>query len=315
MTRILIAGGAGFIGSHLCRYFLEEGCQVICLDDLSTGRKENIAQLMDSPSFTFLNADITEPLSIEGDVDRIYNMACPASPPRYQMDPIKTLRTNFEGTLNLLHLSRMKGARILQSSTSEVYGEPETSPQSEIYRGNVSSIGPRACYDEGKRVAETLMTDYGGQYGVSVRIARIFNTYGPHLDPADGRVVSNFIAQALAGEGLTVYGDGSQTRSFCYISDMVVGLVKLMESEYSKPVNLGNPSEITMQELATSIIAHTRSRSSITYCCLPVDDPTNRKPDIGLARKVLDWEPHIKLNQGLQETIDYFQTASKIDTT
>jgi len=312
MKRILIAGGAGFIGSNLCERLICQGHQVICLDNLYTGSMENINHLLDNTLFEFINHDIIYPLEIDGPIDQIYNLACPASPPKYQLDPIYTLTINFQGVLNLLHLAKTKGATLLQSSTSEVYGEPEISPQHEGYRGNVNTIGIRSCYDEGKRVAETLMMDYHKKYNVDIRIVRIFNTYGPRMDKNDGRVVSNFINQAINNEDITLYGNGNQTRSFCYIEDQLDGLIKLMNSNYIYPVNIGNPYEITVKELADRIIkllnSKSNSKSKIVYKPLPSDDPTNRKPDITKAKEILNWEPNYDLEKGIIKTIEYFQT-------
>jgi len=311
MKRILIAGGAGFIGSNLCERLICKGHHVICLDNLYTGSMENINHLLDHPLFEFINHDIIYPLQIDGPIDQIYNLACPASPPKYQMDPIYTLTINFQGVLHLLDLAKTKGATLLQSSTSEVYGEPEISPQHEGYRGNVNTIGIRSCYDEGKRVAETLIMDYHNKYNVDIRIVRIFNTYGPRMDKNDGRVVSNFINQAINNEDITLYGNGNQTRSFCYIEDQIDGLVKLMNSNYIYPVNIGNPYEITVKELADRIIKLTNSKSKIVYKPLPSDDPTNRKPDIARAKEILDWEPNYDLEKGIIKTIEYFQTMKQ----
>lgn len=308
MKTILITGGAGFIGSNLCERLLIEGNRVICLDNLYTGSTENIKHLLNNESFTFINHDIIFPLEIEEPIDQIYNLACPASPPKYQIDPIYTLKINFIGVMNLLELARVKKATILQSSTSEIYGEPEVSPQVETYRGNVNTIGIRSCYDEGKRVAETLMIDYNIKYKVDVRIARIFNTYGPRMDKNDGRVVSNFINQALTNQNITLYGKGDQTRSFCYIEDQIDGLIQLMNTEYLYPINIGNPHEITVKELAENILNLTGSKSTISYCLLPSDDPTNRKPSIKKAKRILGWEPKYNLESGLKKTIEYFQS-------
>jgi UDP-glucuronate decarboxylase len=308
MKSILITGGAGFIGSNLCERLLNEGNHVICLDNLYTGNMLNISHLLDKEHFEFINHDIIEPLKIEGKIDQIYNMACPASPPKYQNDPIYTLKVNFQGVLNLLELAKDKKATILQSSTSEIYGEPEISPQHETYRGNVNTTGIRSCYDEGKRVAETLIMDYHNKYGVDIRIVRIFNTYGPKMDKDDGRVVSNFINQALNNQDITLYGDGIQTRSFCYIDDQIDGLIKLMNSDYSYPINIGNPYELTVKELANIIIKLTKSESNIIYKPLPLDDPTNRRPDISRAKEILKWEPKYDLEIGIMKTIDYFTT-------
>ena len=294
----LVTGGAGFIGSHLCERLVARGERVICLDNLFTGRRENIAHLEGAPGFRFVEHDICEPLLV--DVDRIYNLACPASPIHYQLNPMKTVQTNVMGAINVLEIARRMGARVLQASTSEVYGDPGVHPQPESYWGNVNPIGPRACYDEGKRVAETLMSDYHRQAGVDIRIARIFNTYGPRMADHDGRVVSNFVRQARHGEPITLYGTGEQTRSFCYVDDLVEGLLRLMDAEgLHEPVNLGNPGEFTMRQLAELIVELTGSRSAIEYHRLPQDDPARRKPDISRARAVLGWEPTVELREGL----------------
>lgn len=303
--RILVTGGAGFIGSHLCERLLRDGHDVICLDNFFTGSKENVAGLLAHPGFELFRHDITEPILLE--VDRIYNLACPASPIHYQYNPVKTIKTSVLGAIHMLGLAKRVRARILQASTSEVYGDPQVHPQTEEYWGNVNPIGIRSCYDEGKRVAETLMMDYHRQNGVDVRITRIFNTYGPRMAVNDGRVVSNFIVQALKGEDLTVYGEGGQTRSFCYVDDLVEGLVGMMESDgFTGPVNLGNPAETTILEFARRIIALTGSGSQITFKPLPADDPKQRQPDITLARERLGWEPHVDVETGLGKTIAYF---------
>jgi UDP-glucuronate decarboxylase len=307
MPSILVTGGAGFIGSNLCERLLNDGHQVICLDNLYTGHMQNIAHLLDNNCFRFINHDIIEPLIIEDNIDQIYNLACPASPPKYQKDPIYTLKVNFQGVLNLLELAKNKKATILQSSTSEIYGEPEISPQHEDYRGNVNTIGIRSCYDEGKRVAETLMMDYHHKYGVDIRIVRIFNTYGPKMDKEDGRVVSNFINQSLHNYDITLYGDGFQTRSFCYIDDLINGIIKLMNSNYIYPINIGNICEMTVTDLANTIIQLTTSKSNIIYKPLPSDDPTNRKPDLTKAKEILGWEPQYDLKYGILKTIEYFK--------
>lgn len=305
--RVLVTGGAGFIGSHLCDRLHDNGHDVICVDNLFSGSKENVRWQMSSQFFEFIRHDITIPLYIE--VDQIYHLACPASPVYYQHNPIKTTKTNILGTLNMLGLAKRVGARILLASTSEIYGDPKVSPQHEGYWGNVNPIGPRSCYDEGKRVAETLMVDYQRQHKVDIRIARIFNTYGPRMAVNDGRVVSNFIVQALEGKALTVYGDGSQTRSFCYINDMVDGLVKLMESSLIAPVNLGNPEELKIENLAQIVIKLTNSNSKIEHCSLPQDDPMQRRPDINVATRLLGWVPEIGIKHGLEKTIEYFKTV------
>ena len=303
--RILVTGGAGFLGSHLCDRLLHDGHEVICIDNLFTGQKRNIAHLLPNPNFEFVRHDIIHPLFAE--VDQVYHLACPASPIHYQYNPIKTIKTNVMGTINMLGLAKRVKARILLTSTSEVYGNPNTHPQRETYWGNVNPIGIRSCYDEGKRVAETLMMDYHRQNGVDIRIVRIFNTYGPRMAINDGRVISNFIVQALRGEDLTVYGDGSQTRSFCYISDMVEGLVGMMEGEgLTGPVNLGNPAESTILEIAEKILSITESRSKIAFKPLPSDDPERRCPDIEIARSRLSWVPGVSLQTGLEKTVDYF---------
>jgi UDP-glucuronate decarboxylase len=306
MDRILVTGGAGFLGSHLCDRLLEEGGEVICVDNCFSGSRENIRHLAGNASFEFIRHDIIHPLFAE--VDKVYHLACPASPIHYQFNPIKTVKTNVMGTINMLGLAKRTGARILLASTSEVYGDPEVHPQPEGYWGHVNPIGLRSCYDEGKRVAETLAMDYHRQNRVAVRIARIFNTYGPRMAVKDGRVVSNFIVQALRGEPLTVYGDGSQTRSFCYVSDLIDGLRRLMESaDATGPVNLGNPSEFTILRLAELVLKRTGSRSTVVHKPLPQDDPIQRCPDISLARARLGWEPRIPLEEGLDRTIAYFR--------
>ena len=304
--RILVTGGAGFLGSHLCDRLLAQGHDVICVDNCFTGTKRNIYHLMGDPRFEFLRHDVTFPLYLE--IDEIYNLACPASPIHYQHDPVQTTKTCVHGSINMLGLAKRTRARIMQASTSEVYGDPEQHPQREAYWGHVNPIGPRSCYDEGKRCAETLFMDYHRQHAVRIKIARIFNTYGPRMHPCDGRVVSNFIVQALKGEPITVYGDGSQTRSFCYVDDMIEAFVRLMATgdDFTGPVNLGNPGEFTIMELAEKVVAMTGSRSKIEVRPLPFDDPRQRQPDIGLARSVLDWEPRVLLEQGLAATIAYF---------
>jgi UDP-glucuronate decarboxylase len=306
--RILVTGGAGFIGSHLCERLLGEGHEVICLDNFFTGRKANIVHLMDSKNFELVRHDVTEPILLE--VDQIYNLACPASPVHYQYNPVKTVKTNVMGMINMLGMAKRVNARILQASTSEVYGDPIEHPQTEQYWGNVNPIGLRSCYDEGKRVAETLMMDYHRQNNVDTRIVRIFNTYGERMLENDGRVVSNFIVQALRGEDLTIYGNGSQTRSFCYVSDLVDGIVKLMNAEADDihmPVNLGNPSEFTMNELAEEVSKVTGKEINITYLPLPQDDPKQRQPNIERARSLLKWRPTVHLAEGLKKTTLYFQ--------
>ena len=308
MNRVLVSGGAGFLGSHLCERLLNEGNYVICMDNLFTGSKDNIEHLMRNPDFEFICHDVTEPIYV--DVDRIYNLACPASPPHYQYDPIKTAKTSVYGAINMLGLAKHCNARILQASTSEVYGDPLVHPQPESYRGNVNTIGIRSCYDEGKRMAETLFFDYHRQHEVDIKVIRIFNTYGPRMNPQDGRVVSNFIVQALKGEDITIYGDGMQTRSFCYVDDLIEGMVRMMDSRdgFTGPVNLGNPGEFTMKQLAELVLSATGSKSKIVYRELPSDDPTQRKPVIDLAMKELGWKPTIKLEDGLKRTIEYFKT-------
>ena len=307
MKRILVTGGAGFIGSHLCERLMRENNEVICLDNFFTGRKENIAHLLDNPSFEIIRHDVIEPVLLE--VDQIYNLACPASPVHYQYNPVKTIKTNIMGTLNMLGLAKRVRARILQASTSEVYGDPKVHPQTESYWGNANPIGLRACYDEGKRCAEALMFAYHRQNGVDIRVVRIFNTYGPRMLEDDGRVVSNFIVQALRGQDMTVYGDGSQTRSFCYIDDMVDGFIKMMDhNELVGPVNLGNPGEFTVLELANIVKRLTSSSSKIVYKPLPQDDPVQRRPDISLAREALGWRPLVGLEEGLLRSIEYFSS-------
>ena len=305
---ILITGGAGFIGSHLFKKLLKKEHNIICLDNLMTGSLKNISDLIDKPNFEFINHDIVNPF-YRDDIDEIYNLACPASPVQYQINPIKTIKTCTTGVINMLGLAKKNNAKILQASTSEVYGDPNIHPQHEKYHGNVNPVGQRSCYDEGKRCSETLFMDYYRQHGIEIKIARIFNTYGPNMAIDDGRVVSNFILQALKNENITVYGDGAQTRSFQYIDDLVIGLVKFMKTKSEKigPINLGNPSEITINELCNTIIYLTNSKSEITYKNLPMDDPKKRKPNIQLAKKFLNWEPKVDLNRGLLKTILYFQ--------
>ena len=305
--RILITGGAGFLGSHLCDKLLAQKHEIVCLDNLFTGSKANIAHLLDHPNFEFVRHDVIDPFKYE--VDQIYNLACPASPPHYQFNPIKTTKTSVMGAINCLGLAKRVKARVFQASTSEVYGDPSVHPQPESYWGNVNPIGRRSCYDEGKRCAETLFFDYHRENKVDIRVVRIFNTYGPRMHPNDGRVVSNFIVQALKGENITVYGDGQQTRSFCYVDDLLEGFVRLMEqTDAVGPVNLGNPGEFTMLELAEQVLKLTKSKSKIVHKALPADDPKQRRPDITLAKKYLKWEPKVPLAQGLKLTIDYFKT-------
>jgi len=305
--RILITGGAGFIGSHLCERLVRDGHDVLCVDNYFTGRKANLANLLGNSRFEAMRHDVTFPLYVE--VDEIYNLACPASPIHYQFDPVQTTKTSVVGAINMLGLAKRAKAKVLQASTSEVYGDPEVHPQPETYRGNVNPLGPRACYDEGKRCAETLFFDYHRQHRTRVKVVRIFNTYGPRMHPRDGRVVSNFIVQALRGEDITIHGDGSQTRAFCYVDDLVIGLVRMMATadEEAGPVNLGNPHEIPVRELAERIIRLTGTRSPIVHRALPEDDPVQRCPDIGLARQLLGWEPVVDLDVGLERTIDYFE--------
>lgn len=308
--RCLVTGGAGFLGSHLCERLLKDGHEVISLDNYFTGRLSNISHLRDNKSFEVIRHDVTEPILLE--VDRIFNLACPASPVHYQHNPVKTIKTSVMGAINMLGMAKRVHARILQASTSEVYGDPAVHPQKEEYWGNVNPIGIRSCYDEGKRVAETLFMDYHRQNNVDIRIVRIFNTYGPRMLPNDGRVVSNFIVQALKGEPITIYGDGSQTRSFCYVDDLIECFIRMMNQEkIVGPVNAGNPSEFTMIELANEVLSLTGSKSPIFYKDLPGDDPKKRKPDITLARSVLDWEPKISLQEGLSKTIAYFDNLLK----
>ncbi len=309
--RIMVTGGAGFLGSHLCDRLLTEGHDVLCVDNFYTSTRRNITHLLEHPNFELMRHDVTFPLYVE--VDRIYNLACPASPVHYQRDPVQTTKTSVHGAINMLGLAKRTGARILQASTSEVYGDPEIHPQKEQYWGNVNPIGIRSCYDEGKRCAETLFFDYWRQHKLAIKVARIFNTYGPRMLPNDGRVVSNFIVQALQGKDITIYGDGSQTRSFCYVDDLVEGLMRLMESdpEITGPINLGNPGEFSIRELAEKVVQMTGSGSSLVYEPLPQDDPTQRQPDITQAREVLGWEPKVALEQGLKPTVEYF---SKLDS-
>jgi UDP-glucuronate decarboxylase len=305
--RVLVTGGAGFVGSHLCERLVRDGNDVLCVDNYFTGRKDNIAHLIGDPHFEAMRHDVTFPLYVE--VDEIYNMACPASPVHYQYDPVQTTKTSVIGAINMLGLAKRVGAKVLQASTSEVYGDPTVHPQTEDYRGNVNPLGPRACYDEGKRCAETLFFDYFREHQVRIKVARIFNTYGPRMHPNDGRVVSNFIVQALSGEDITLYGDGSQTRAFCYVDDLVDGLVRLMATDdaVNGPVNLGNPHEITVRELAERVVRLTGTGSKLVHRELPADDPTQRCPDIGMARRLLGWEPTVPLEDGLTRTVGYFR--------
>jgi len=305
--QVLVTGGAGFLGSHLCEVLVEEGEDVLCLDNFYTGSRANIQHLLGKPNFELLRHDVTFPLYIE--VDEVYNLACPASPIHYQHDPVQTTKTSVHGAINMLGLAKRTGAKILQASTSEVYGDPEEHPQPEHYWGHVNPIGPRSCYDEGKRCAETLFFDYRRQHNLPIKVARIFNTYGPRMHPDDGRVVSNFIVQALKGESLTIYGDGSQTRSFCYVDDLVTGLIRLMrtEDDCTGPVNLGNPNEFQIKQLAERVLALVGSRSNIIYKELPQDDPQQRRPDITLAKAILNWQPSIALDDGLFRTVEYFR--------
>ena len=304
--KILITGGTGFIGSNLCIYLINKGHTVLCLDNNFTGNLYNISSVKNHENFSYIYHDVLNPLTLDIDIDQIYHLACPASPPKYQADPIYTSKVCYIGTLNMLEFARKKNARILLTSTSEVYGEPLCSPQTEEYRGNVNTLGIRSCYDEGKRIAETLMMDFHRKYNVDTRIARIFNTYGPQMDKTDGRVISNFINQSLRHENITIYGDGSQTRSFCYITDQINGLVKLMNSDCTSPINIGNPNELTVKQVAEKIIELSQSQSKLLYLPLPKDDPTNRKPDITKANMILNWYPHVKFEEGLLLTIDYF---------
>jgi len=304
--RILVTGGAGFLGSHLCGRLLADGNEVICLDNYFTGRKENISHLFDYAGFEAVRHDVIDPFKFE--VDQIYNLACPASPPHYQHNPIKTIKASVMGSINCLGLAKRLGARVFQASTSEVYGDPEVHPQPESYWGNVNPVGIRSCYDEGKRCAETLFFDYHRQNRVDIRVVRIFNTYGPRMLPDDGRVVSNFIVQALKGEDLTIYGDGRQTRSFCYVDDLIEGFVRFMNQDTEiGPLNLGNPGEFTMLELAEKVLAIVGGNSKLTHLPLPGDDPKQRQPDISMARQLMDWEPRVKLEEGLPKTVDYFR--------
>lgn len=305
--RVLVTGGAGFLGSHLCERLLAEGCDVLCLDNFYSGAKDNVIHLMDNPHFELMRHDVTFPLYVE--VDEIYNLACPASPIYYQWDPVQTTKTSVHGAINMLGLAKRTKARIFQASTSEVYGDPEVHPQDESYWGRVNPIGIRSCYDEGKRCAETLFFDYWRQHGLEIKVVRIFNTYGPRMHPNDGRVVSNFIVQALRGEDITIYGDGSQTRSFCYVDDLIEGFVRFMASPkaLTGPVNLGNPGEFTIRELAELVLQKVGGQSKLVTLPLPQDDPKQRQPDISLAKRELDWHPTVSLSDGLDQTIDYFR--------
>ena len=305
--RVLVTGGAGFLGSHLCDRLNADGAEVLCVDNFFTGRRSNVAHLLDHPRFELMRHDVTFPLYVE--VDEIYNLACPASPVHYQYDPVQTTKTSVHGAINMLGLAKRTGAKILQASTSEVYGDPAVHPQTEEYWGNVNPIGIRSCYDEGKRCAETLFFDYHRQHKVKIKVARIFNTYGPRMHPNDGRVVSNFIVQSLAGESITIYGDGSQTRSFCFVDDLIDGFIRFMDTpdEITGPINLGNPDEFTIRELAELVLDQAGGESELVEKALPADDPQQRKPDIGVARETLNWEPKVKLAQGLERTVAYFE--------
>lgn len=310
--RVLVTGGAGFLGSHLCERLLKEGCEVICMDNYFTGSKQNISHLLGNPSFELMRHDITFPVYLE--VDEIYNLACPASPIHYQHDPVQTTKTSVHGAINMLGLAKRTGAKIFQASTSEVYGDPQVHPQPEDYWGHVNPIGFRSCYDEGKRCAETLFFDYRRQHNLGIKVGRIFNTYGPRMHPNDGRVVSNFIIQALTNEPITIYGEGQQTRSFCYCDDLIEAFVRIMNNtpdEFTGPVNIGNPNEFTIKELAEKVIELTGSRSELVNKPLPSDDPTQRQPDISLAKSSLGWEPQVQLEEGLRKTIDYFENVLK----
>jgi len=311
--RILVTGGAGFLGSHLCERLVDQGHDVICLDNFFTSQKNNVIELLGRPNFELIRHDITQPVWLE--VDEVYNLACPAAPGHYQYNPIKTIKTSVLGAINILGMAKRCHAKVLQASTSEVYGDPEIHPQDESYRGSVNPIGPRACYDEGKRAAETLFMDYHRMNGVNIRIARIFNTYGPRMHPFDGRVVSNFIRQALSGEDITIFGNGDQIRSFCYRDDLVEGILRLMESpdDCTSPVNLGNPGEFSIRQLADLVLTMTGSSSQLIYQDLPTDDPHRRQPDIALAKRALQWEPTVPLREGLQQTIDWFRTIDWVD--
>src|SRR5690348_2061489 len=307
MRKVLVTGGAGFLGSHLCDRLLADGHDVLCVDNFFTGSKRNVAHLLNHPYFELLRHDVTFPLYVE--VDEIFNLACPASPIHYQFDPVQTTKTSVHGAINMLGLAKRTRARILQASTSEVYGDPEEHPQPEAYWGRVNPIGLRSCYDEGKRCAETLFFDYHRQHRLQIKVARIFNTYGPRMHPNDGRVVSNFIVQSLTGDPITIYGDGAQTRSFCYVDDLIDGMIRLMETgpEVTGPINIGNPNEFTIRELATKVIDMTGARSELVQQPLPADNPKQRRPDIGQAKEVLGWEPKIQLDQGLERTVEYFR--------
>jgi UDP-glucuronate decarboxylase len=307
LKRILVTGGAGFLGSHLCDRLIANGHDVLCVDNFFTGSKANVSHLLSSPRFELMRHDITFPLYVE--IDEIYNLACPASPVHYQFDPVQTTKTSVHGAINVLGLAKRVKAKILQASTSEVYGDPEVHPQTEDYWGRVNPVGPRSCYDEGKRCAETLFFDYRRQHQLRIKVVRIFNTYGPRMHPKDGRVVSNFIVQALKGEDITIYGDGSQTRSFCYVDDLIDGMVRLMETpdEFTGPINIGNPREFTILQLAEHVLRLAQSKSKLVFKELPIDDPKQRQPDIALAEKILSWSPHIELAEGLERTIRYFQ--------
>jgi len=309
--RILVTGAAGFLGSHLCERLVAQGHDVLGIDNYFTGRRSNVAHLLGEPNFEMMRHDVTFPLFVE--VDEIYNLACPASPVHYQHDPVQTTKTSVHGAINMLGLAKRTGAKILQASTSEVYGDPDQHPQTEEYWGNVNPIGPRSCYDEGKRCAETLFFDYHRQNNVRIKVMRIFNTYGPRMHPEDGRVVSNFIMQALTGQPITIYGDGSQTRSFCYVDDLIDGMIKLMESpdECTGPINIGNPGEFTIRELAEKIVGMVGNEAQLVLRDLPVNDPMQRRPDIGKARSILGWQPTVELEEGLGKTIDYFRTLVK----
>ncbi|MDE3011911.1 MAG: SDR family oxidoreductase [Pseudomonadota bacterium] len=309
MAKILVTGGAGFLGSHLCERLLGLGHDVLCVDNFFTGSKQNVAHLLGNPRFELMRHDVTFPLYVE--VDQIYNLACPASPVHYQYDPVQTTKTSVHGAINMLGLAKRTGARILQASTSEVYGDPEAHPQPESYWGRVNPIGIRSCYDEGKRCAETLFFDYWRQHGVQIKVVRIFNTYGPRMHPEDGRVVSNFVRQALQGQPITIYGDGSQTRSFCYVDDLISGMIAMMNSpaDFVGPVNLGNPNEMTMRELAEAVVAQVGGNASLAFEPLPQDDPRQRKPDIALAAEVLGWAPKVNLREGLARTVAYFRAT------